>query len=302
MKKLLFLTFLLLSTNINAQKIIDRSQKKRPDWYGVTRSGFLIVSASSTDLESAKQKSLTELKVQILQSVAQHIEYSTETIVEQLTHNQEVSSNIILKRTGAIHVADLPFISGISLSNATDSYWELSEDKTTGERAYVFSVLYPYSQTDFQALKSQFEKLDSNMEKIVYEGLDSIDKVESIEDIEDKITQLRMAQGYFFDNKRKKWSQNVLLSYKRLFSQLSFVSKKISKGKYQLWLNLNGRNIRCAIIPKLKSDCASNLQCSVENGQYMISFDDSDCIAGEENIISITLRFKESNVRYKLYF
>lgn len=35
-----------------------------------------------------------ELKIQMLESVAQNIEYSTETIIEQVTHNQDLQSYI----------------------------------------------------------------------------------------------------------------------------------------------------------------------------------------------------------------
>ena len=300
MKGLFFLIVLMATQCVNAQTILDRSQKKRPEWYGRTMTDYMVVSATDKDLETAKQKALTSLKVQILQSVAQNVEYSTETIVEQLTHGQQVESNISFRQEGSTRAVSLPYISGVALSKATESYWELQEDKATHERQYVFSMLYPYPQSDYQKLKSQFEELDQKMEETVRTAEKDIQKIEEVKDIEDGINKLKEAQDYFFDKRRKDWAQQAINSYKRIYSQLVVESKRIGPREYRCWLTLEGRKIGCATMPKLKSECASNLHCASRDGEVVITFDDSDCIADEPNTILVVFTLNQRVIKYKL--
>ena len=55
MKGLFFLIVLMATQCVNAQTILDRSQKKRPEWYGRTMTDYMVVSATDKDLETAKQ-------------------------------------------------------------------------------------------------------------------------------------------------------------------------------------------------------------------------------------------------------
>ena len=299
-----FFCFFILSflpIGAHAQKVIDRSQKTRPDWYGVTKEDYLVVSAIGSDLETAKQKALTEIKLEILQSVAQNVEFSTETVIEQLTRNDEVQSNISMKQTGSTRIASLPYISGVSLSNATDSYWELQQERTTGEKTYVFCVLYPYSKAEYNAMKAQFEALDEKMVKTVNDCKDHLSDVRTVEDIDNNIKQLRVGKDYFFDEKRREWAQGIISMFSRMYSQINIECEQVKKGVYQCWLTMNGKPITCATIPKLKSDCAINLKCTLKDGKYLITYDDSDCISGEENIISLTLKVGSHTLKQKLH-
>lgn len=157
---------LMCCVSVGAQQIVERSAKKRPEWYGTTRQGFLVVTGVDSDLQKAQQKTLNEVKLQILQSVAQNVTYSNEMMTELLTQNQDVQTTTSFREQGTTRVANLPFLTGITLSRAADSYWELQRDKQSGEMQYAFCLLYPYSDADYQELKAQFDELEGRMEKV----------------------------------------------------------------------------------------------------------------------------------------
>lgn len=295
---------LLFPMEANAQKVTERSQKKRPDWVGITQQDYLIVSATDTDLENAKQKCLASVKVQMLESVAQNIEYSTETLVEQFTHNQDVESNISFRQQGKTSVVNLPYISGISLAKAEESYWEkVVED---GKSYYVFSLLYPYGSSDYHALKSEFEKLDAEMEGIVKKHeaqlSDIGSHIGSVEDIQQGKEKLQLAKDYFFDAKRCGWTENVINQYQKLFANLTVESKRIGKCKYQCRIALEGKLLKSSMIPSMKAECATRMKCSTDGESYIVTFSDEDCIEDDSNFILMTFKWKERTLKYKLYF
>ena len=111
-KKILLAVLLgtCMFSNVEAQKIIDRSSPERPEWYGLSKENYLISFASGKSLEDAQRKSMDAIKIQMLESVAQNIEFSSETLIEQFTHNQDVISDISFKQKGKSSVVNLPYI------------------------------------------------------------------------------------------------------------------------------------------------------------------------------------------------
>lgn len=303
-RRLLFIVigsfFLFFPLESYSQKVTERSPKKRPDWVGITRQDYLIVSAIDADLENAKQKCLASVKVQMLESVAQNVEYSTETLVEQFTHNQDVESNISFRQQGKTSVVNLPYISGITLAKAEESYWEKITEN--GENYYVFSLLYPYKNSDYQTLKNEFEKLDTEMEDVVrrYEG--KLHDLKSVEEIQQRKDELKLAYDYFFDAKRRAWVANVINQYQKLFANLTVESKCVERCRYQCWITLGGNKIKSAVIPTMKAECATRMKCVTDGETYIVTFSDEDCIEDESNFINMTFKWKERTLKHKLYF
>lgn len=303
LKQLLFgalgLCAFLFAVDADAQKVTERSRKNRPEWIGGTQKEYLIVSARGKDLESAKQKCLAAVKVQMLESVAQNIEYSTETLVEQFTHNEEVESNISFRQKGKTSVVNLPYISGISLANAEDSYWEKVADETD---CYIFHLLYPYSTSDYRTLKEEFDKLDAEMDNLVRKHENTIADIRSVEEIESGIEALFIAQEYFFDAKRRAWTGHVMERYRQLFARLAVESECVGKCRFRCWITLDGNVLKSSVIPVMKAACASRLQCTTDGETYIVSFSDEDCIEDEPNYINLTFRWKEYTLKHKLHF
>lgn len=285
-----------------AQRVIDRSQKKRPDWIGKIEKNHLIVSATADDLESAMQKSLASVKIQMLESVAQNIEYATETLIEQFTRNQEVESNITFRQQGKTNVVNLPYLSGISLSKAEASYWELVSDNSTKEKTYIFYLLYPYASSDYQALKNEFDRLDAQMVEVVKKHEEALLDIESVDAIGAALDELFLAYEYFFDKQRRSRTNNVIRSYQKIYANLSMESKRIARHAFQCRITFKGNPLTCSTLPTLQAACASRLKCTTDSETYTVTFSDEDCIEDEPNYIELIFRWNPYTLKHKLYF
>lgn len=292
----------LFPVSLFSQHVIERSMKKRPEWVGTTMQGYLIVSASANELEYAKQKCLTSIKVQMLESIAQNVEYSTETLIEQITQNQNVETNIAFKQKGKTTVVNLPYLTGISLSKAESSYWELCYDKETQERFYTFSVLYPYPEREYQSLKKDFEKMDGEIVDMVKGCEMRIQRQTNLDEAENDLVKLDLAKEYFFDKARILWVDSVIELYKRFFSNIMVDSELVSDNCYRCHLKNNGVLLSCSVVPRLKSECATDVKCFIDKGVYLVTFSNEDCIEDEHNYIELNFRFSLCNIKHKLYF
>lgn len=291
-----------MSLPLSAQYVVDRSSSRRPDWFGQVVENHLVTSAVGRTIDEAQRKCLDAVKVQMLESVAQNIEYSTETVVQQLTHNQDVQSDISFRQRSKTGVANLPYISGVSLAKAKGSYWECVRDGQSGALSYVYSLLYPYPESESQLLKSEFDKLDAAMTEIVRREEARLSDVGSIDTLEAAIANLEMAENYFFDRHRKDKARDVIKKYENVFGLLNVESKRIDRCKFRCWITWNGNVMECSSLPKCKSDAATKIRCTVDDGSYVITFSDEDCIGDDDNQIDVTFRFKTKTLKHVLHF
>lgn len=128
--KLFPVLLLSVSFAISAQaqkqdyKVVDASAKRMPEWVNAVERDYLNVTATAGDIEEAKAAVIENVKKQIAQSIATRIvaesNLSTSAIQTGDSFNKTQSlESSILSRT-----AKLPFIGEISLSKASDYYWE----------------------------------------------------------------------------------------------------------------------------------------------------------------------------------
>ena len=287
---------------MTAQEVVSRSTDSRPDWVGQIKENYLIASASAYTLEDAQAKCMNIIKVQMLESVAQNIEFSTETTIEQFTHNENVSSDITFRQKGRTSVANLPYISGVSMAKAAGAYWECLRDGTNGKLFYTYNILYPYPDTEYRKLKREFEKLDNAM----VESLNKLDKEEAtianIDTLEANMLQLENLENYFFDAIRKADVRRVKEKYRKIYDRLNVESKRTAKCKFRCWITLDGNVMECSTLPKCKSETASKIKVTIDEESYVVTFSDEECISDEDNTIDMTFRLKHTTLKHKLYF
>lgn len=292
----------ILCQSIYAQKVIDKSASKRPAWYGQVQEGYIIVAASAETLEEAQRKCIERVKILMLESVAQNIEYSTETIIEQVTHNQDVQSDIKFRQSGKISVVNLPYITGVSLSNAQESYWEAVQDKQSKKVSYSYSLIYPYPRSAYRQLLAEFEEMDAKMVAYVQQSEENLKTAFNIDSMEICMVNIKMAEDYFFDNQRKTKARNVIDQYTKAFRQFNVESKRIGKCKFRCWITWNGEIMESSSLPKCKSETATQIICRKEDDTYIITFSDEECIGDDDNHIDISFIFKPCTLKHKLYF
>lgn len=297
--------FLILAcaVAVHAQKVVDRSAPKRPVWVGNIENGYIITSAVAPTLEEAKRKCMDQVKVEMLASVAQNVEYSTETLLTQITHNQDVDSDINFVQKGKTSVASLPYLTGVSEINAREAYWEKTYNKKSGVTEYTYSLIYPFSSSDFDSLKTQFDSQEAEMEAKVSASESRLESFGSVDELQEALSNLKLAEGYYFDAKRKAEVSKLIDRCRDCFAQLSVVSNKTDRCRYKCYITHNGRIIRYSALPKCKSETATDIRSAVDSdGGFVILFSDEDCVPDDENRINVSFPIGQRTLRHTINF
>lgn len=284
-------------------KVVERSAKSVPEWLSSPPKGCLVVEVMSSDMSSAQNKAIEELSTRIVMAVATNVAHSTHSEGTSESTDGKLSEKESFGFSTKIAAANIPFIKGISLTEAKDTYWEKCKEKKTDRIFYRFALLYPLPDSQLQQMRSEFEATDKAKANTLNSLKDGIDKVSSSLQIEQAITQLGELKEYFFDDVRRKEAEGLQANYKKLYKGLTLKADKPKGGKFTATLMLNGRPFEVTGIPVLKSNCATRLQAEPlpDGNGYEISYDDIDCLPEEDNWIEITLRIRDAKIIQKVY-
>lgn len=287
-----------------AYKVVEKSDKKAPAWYESAESGYIVASAEASSMEEARQQCLESVKRQILQAVAQNIEFSDSHVVKQTSGNGDRITEFVDQYTaeGSTRAASLPFIKGISLSKVEGSYWEKRQEKKSGKITYAYAVRYPFPESEHESLVRQFEEQDREMEDLI-KGMEAhISDISSVEEIDRCITKMQPAVDYFFDKTRREWAEGVIRNYRKLPTLITADSKADGKDSYLVSLSIEGKKITTASMPKLTSNCASQLKAVPKGEDILVTYNCEDCLEDEENFVELTFRMPGKSLKHKFYF
>ena len=260
-------------------KVLDRSASKAPVWLDGTQEEYVITSAIADDMDAARNQCLDNVKTKIIESVAQNVQFGSESRIAQST-----------------------FIRGISVSKIADSYWEKRMDKATKKVTYLYAIKYPFPRIELKKMTREFEKRDHEM-VTRYNALDrGLDSVASLEQIDRAIEELNPLITYFFDDVRKQAAISLQSNYRKLYDQIVIETAHEKSEEAFLVFRLNGRPIAVSQKPKVKSECATRIVCHMEDSGCRVTYSTEFC---EENVpgeIRLTFRFGSRPVQHLIYF
>lgn len=291
--------FLSITAMAQDYKVLERSEKKTPLWVGCSGEGFICVSATDADMEEARKSCMRSVKEEIIQSIAVNVVSESKLYMQNKESNgveefvQEFMSN------STTQAATLPFLTGISISNVTNTYWEKIQDKTTKQIKYMVAVKYPLSSNTLDKYRAEFLALDNKMVKQTEELEARVEAISSVKDIDNGIAKAEEMVSYFFDSRRKKWAEGILSKYKIIPTRLSVHGKAGRDNNYMVWIELDGRKITPSGNPKLTSNCAGNLKFKRNGQDYLVTYDTSDCLDDEQNSIEVSFKIKSRTIREK---
>jgi len=300
-----FLSCLLYSMAEAAQpiKVLDRSASKAPVWLNGTQEEFVITSAIADDLDAARNQCLDNVRSKIIESVAQNVQFGTESRITQSTGYSGVNDftdqfTSVLKTQSA----NIPFIRGISVSKIADFYWEKRMDKATKKVTYLYAIKYPFPRIELKKMTRDFEVRDREM-VAQYNALEKgIDSITSLEQIDRAIESLKPLITYFFDDVRKQAAISLQANYRKLYDQIVIETAEEKNEEAFLVFRLNRRPIKVSQQPTIKSDCANQIACRMEDSGCRVTYSTEFC---EENVpgeIRLTFRFGSKSVLHTIYF
>lgn len=306
-KYLIIALFLIFPATIWSAnwKVIESSSKNTPGWLRTTSNDYIVVEVERSNLEEAKKAAESELIQQIISAVAINVESSSQAGVnEERNGDSNRSSEYFIQQTQTAS-AKLPFLKGISIARAMDTYWELREEKNTKRKYAVFAVQYPLSVNELDEMYLEFKNIDARKTQELNSLKERLSLVDSTMEIGEALTELQALKEYFFDNSRIAETDGLIKSYKNLYKGLSLQCSIDTLRKQALVsVMLNGRKFKSGILPKVTSNCATEIEVShSEDGlDYIIKYNDNYCIDGEDNYLDVNLRLEGNRLQSKIYF
>ena len=301
MLTVLALASMLCQTASAEDKVIDKSAKRVPEWLTGPAEGFLVVTVDAPSISKAQKLALDEVTERILRSVASNVSIEQRNeISETAVDGSVASSNDSFTLTSRIKSANLPFLKGISLSKATDVYWVRLRDKKTGAERYEYSVKYPFSRMDQRMLQAEFEELEAEKEAELDELERQADNITSLDDISAGLAGCDALAEYFVDNVRAAKVKSLKTRYNNMYKAIGILGTVTGKGTAECALCINGRAVRCGLMPAVTSNCASDINVTPSDGMYRITYDTSDCLPDEENYITVTFRVRGKRIEHRM--
>lgn len=300
---LAIVALVILPLGMAAQmKVYEKSAKRVPDWVNTAVEDYLVVAVSGETMEQARQKALDEVTEQIIRAVSNNVTVTQMNVMSETVTAEGVESKDVYSYLSKTRSANLPYLKGISMSKAEETYWQKLRDKKAGTERVDFWVKYPFPSYELEELIEQFEKLDASKVQ-QYEAVESeLTSVSSVEQIGRNIATLESLAQYFFDDVRTKEVEGLIKQYQALYGALSVSGSSDAPGRYRCQLMLEGRPVSFSSRPKVTSNCASALDVQPDGGGFVVTYDSSDCLDDEENYVDIVFRIDGKRLTKRHYF
>ncbi len=286
-------------------KVIERSDKKAPEWLGTFSDKYLIVEVERPNLEEAQIAAEQELARHIISAVAINVTSDSRAGGRENMNGDSMESSEYFSYDTQTASARLPFMKGVSIAKALDTYWEKREEKKSKRRYVMFTVQYPLSKSEINDMHTKFVQLDNEKTKEFDNLKEGLPQVESSREIQQAIAKLIALQEYFFDKTRLADAKGLEKSYRDLYKGLTLQSEidKESK-KAVVRVLLNGKPFKCTAKPTVTSNCAGEIAVSHSDDGYSfnIYYNDEYCLKDEENWLDFNMRIEGARLSTKIYF
>lgn len=303
MKKLTFVILLtFFGMVVFAQpKVLEKSGRK-PGWINGIEKDYIIVSGSGATIKDAQNNALMIIKERIVSSVADNVKATSTMQTEETNTNKSVYSffekysSQVTSQSGKV-----PYLQGISLSNANEFYWEKLLDKKTNKISYEYHIKYPFPEFELKKLVSDFKFRDKELTDNLNRIEEEVETVTSIEQIESNLDELKALQDAFIDARVDKVN-TISARYRGLFKSVELTEVENSPGLIKFTLRLDDRIISTVKKPTVNSECARIKGTKNNVTDWEIDYDYENCYEDPENNIAVSFRFGNTTVSKKFYF
>ena len=301
---LIVLLALLLGVCMNAQdKLVTSSASRPPEWIGLSIADYIISAVQAKSLTEAKEMAITDIRKQIVSAIAVNITSSSESS----SHSETVDGKETYLRSYhnvvTSNAAALPFVSGISLSDNVESYWEKRYIKDKDTYYYFYHVKYHFPKARLMRLIAEYKALDEERWSKYLALKDAFGTFTSVDFIPQAVNELSALTSWFEKGYRKSSVEALIKSYKDSYSAIVIVPVENVPGSFTYKLQLNGRDIKCSTKPSLKSEYARELEW-FESGDNLchVTYTYDGVREYDKKEILINHRFGPSSVRYVVHF
>ncbi len=290
---------IMLLASCTSLKVIEKSTKEKPSWlYGIEKN-YLIGEGTGSDYNEAKYNALQMVKEKIVTSVAQSISFEQNIKVNETRYKKAIEfieeyTSKTISKTG-----NRSYLQGISLSKATDYYWEKSRENRIEEISYF--IKYPFTQDDINLLIEEWESQEEELSKRLDTLKFNKNGHQTVESIIAEIEELQYLSGFFVDQRKA----TADISIKNLVNKLNaiqLIPEVDSLGFFRYFLMLGEDSIKTMQKPKVNSNCADIKEIKANNQFGCIKYDYNDCEVENKNHLTISYSFEEWKLNHSSYF
>lgn len=259
------------------EKRVETSDKRKPDWIGHSDASAFSVTEAGESLAAASERCMASIRQYIVNSVAVNVSSTERMTTRQVTRDNFMSvlndySSVLVTEAG-----QLPFLNGISLSNAEATYWERIYDKRTKSYRYEYSVRYPFTESTRRTLVDAFLAIDDAKTARFEQLRTELETLSDLDRIPQALSELDGLDNYFFDATRKNDVATLRRQYLGLYDRVSIEVEEETTGRCVYTLRLAGRPVTSSATPRLKSEsaielvvrpCGENRYCLTYNAEY----------------------------------
>ncbi len=280
----LFLFCITLTCAAQKDKMVDSSHGQRPEWIGLSSNERFSVSATAISLEEARETCLNDIRQYIVTSIASSIVSSEVFSYSQVT--ADGVSTILKKYSSQVDTRSvgMPYILGISLSNAADVYWEKWYSRENKNLYYIYHVLYPFSSAERNRAIAEFKALDDSKNSRLNALRDSLSVYSETAFARQAASELDALETYFFDAARKSETQSLKSRFIKSLDDIVIICDSTKTGEWHFHFSLNGRHITHDAQPVIRSNHAENMRVQ-KNGKGYVLLYEPMCVETEENSI-----------------
>jgi hypothetical protein len=270
-------------------KVLESNPKKKPDWVNSLVKDYVIVVASSTTLEDAQEKALTKVKEQIVSSVAENIQTTSEFNRQEQIKNNKTDYSESFKTATKTRAADIPFIKGISLNQVKEFYWE--KVKEGDDIKYYYHIKYPFSDMQLKELVMEFEKADREKTEQLEALINKIDMLSSIEELNQTHNEIKALADGFMDIDPRKDKANVATTrIREMLKSVSIETINATLGEIRFALKIGDKLVTTTFKPKVTSNCAKIIEVVNKKTEWVIKYTYDECYEDPDNKISVECR------------
>lgn len=271
-------------------KVLEQQPKKKPAWVNSTAKDYIIAVASSSTLEDAQEKALIKVKEHIISSVADNISSTSEYTLTEDSQTGDMNISEHYKVATKTRAADIPFIKGISANQIEDYYWAKVRE-SNGTVNYYYHIKYPFSDFQLKKLIMEYERADRELTQQLEEMTGKIDIAESIEELNQINAEIKALSASFIDVDTRKNKSNVAMTrISQMMKNVAIETVGASLGEIRFALSIDGRPIKTSATPKVKSNCAKITEIKPTDGDWVVTYNYSECYDDPDNKITVECR------------
>lgn len=303
-KILLPFVLLLLSWNgFSQDKIVESSSKKTPEWIGAADPDFFTVSATDNTMDGAQHKCMADIKQNIITAIAANITSAEKYVTSQIGENELVNVLENYSSDVTTHAARLPFLTGISITNAADTYWERHYVKLEKRYYYVYHIKYSFPAIERIKLINEFLRIDREQYDKYCNLKKQFETFTDIDFIDTAIGELETLASYFFDNVRRNEVTTLQQNYSRLYGNITINPISDILGEHRFCIMINNRAVTTSKRPKIKSEYASDVVVKQNDDRtYGATYNYEYCTHEDDNTINIFYVFGGRTLKHTIYF